>query len=369
MSSSSAPVLRERWSPNGSSRPACPCCAWSRVTGRIEPTTREPPPNGSSAPPSNGRASRASATVRPTTPSISARPEPRRAQFQRCRRRERALQRAMAPHAAGRLSRSQRGRRRGEMAAHLRGPAALLRGDRLTTSEFPAWAATRCTPARCRSTPCRRSRSAPSDSGYLSAHARLGWHWWPGTNTILSAPHHGRNPCVQRGSCGSGCNGRRRGVHRCHPLAERGAQWWTSRHGSAGPTHRRRRSWTCVRRGEGGPRRTRAVRSRRCHRVREQRYRTAEAPVGVRHVQHPEGLANAPAWSDATSCCIPSCGSSGCSTSPSMPGTRTPERSSTVSSSATVMPVRGFVHAARPGRWERPADRLRAALAPDGPRH
>ncbi len=38
------------------------------------------------------------------------------------------------------------------------------------------------------------------------AHARLGWHWWPGTNAILSAGRDGRNPCVQRGSCGSGCN-------------------------------------------------------------------------------------------------------------------------------------------------------------------
>jgi choline dehydrogenase-like flavoprotein len=38
------------------------------------------------------------------------------------------------------------------------------------------------------------------------AHARMGWHWWPGTNAILSAAHGGRNPCVQRGSCGSGCN-------------------------------------------------------------------------------------------------------------------------------------------------------------------
>jgi len=38
------------------------------------------------------------------------------------------------------------------------------------------------------------------------AHARLGWHWWPGTNAILSAPRAGRNPCVQRGACGSGCN-------------------------------------------------------------------------------------------------------------------------------------------------------------------
>ncbi|MCA9504535.1 MAG: GMC family oxidoreductase [Myxococcales bacterium] len=38
------------------------------------------------------------------------------------------------------------------------------------------------------------------------AHARLGWHWWPGTNAILSGPYAGRTPCVQRGACGSGCN-------------------------------------------------------------------------------------------------------------------------------------------------------------------
>lgn len=38
------------------------------------------------------------------------------------------------------------------------------------------------------------------------AHARLGWHWWPESNAILSAEHDGRHPCVQRGTCGSGCN-------------------------------------------------------------------------------------------------------------------------------------------------------------------
>lgn len=38
------------------------------------------------------------------------------------------------------------------------------------------------------------------------AHAELGWHWWPGTNAILSGPRAGRHPCVQRGACGSGCN-------------------------------------------------------------------------------------------------------------------------------------------------------------------
>jgi choline dehydrogenase-like flavoprotein len=38
------------------------------------------------------------------------------------------------------------------------------------------------------------------------AHARLGWHWWPEYNAILSSDHGGRHVCVQRGSCGSGCN-------------------------------------------------------------------------------------------------------------------------------------------------------------------
>ncbi len=38
------------------------------------------------------------------------------------------------------------------------------------------------------------------------AHARLGRHWWPEYNAILSAEHDGRHVCVQRGSCGSGCN-------------------------------------------------------------------------------------------------------------------------------------------------------------------
>lgn len=37
------------------------------------------------------------------------------------------------------------------------------------------------------------------------AHARLGWNWWPDTNAILSAPMHGRHPCVQRGTCNQGC--------------------------------------------------------------------------------------------------------------------------------------------------------------------
>ena len=38
------------------------------------------------------------------------------------------------------------------------------------------------------------------------AHTRLGWHWWPEPNAILSAPYERRNPCVQRGTCMQGCN-------------------------------------------------------------------------------------------------------------------------------------------------------------------
>lgn len=38
------------------------------------------------------------------------------------------------------------------------------------------------------------------------AHARLGWHWWPEPNAILSRPYRGRRPCVQVGTCQQGCN-------------------------------------------------------------------------------------------------------------------------------------------------------------------
>jgi choline dehydrogenase-like flavoprotein len=38
------------------------------------------------------------------------------------------------------------------------------------------------------------------------AHDRLGWHWWPEYNAILSRPYDGRKACVLRSSCQSGCN-------------------------------------------------------------------------------------------------------------------------------------------------------------------
>ena len=38
------------------------------------------------------------------------------------------------------------------------------------------------------------------------AHDRLGWHWWPEFNAMLSRPYDGRRPCVLRSTCQSGCN-------------------------------------------------------------------------------------------------------------------------------------------------------------------
>ena len=34
---------------------------------------------------------------------------------------------------------------------------------------------------------------------------KLGWHWWPAPNSIPSKPYGGRNQCVRRGTCLTGC--------------------------------------------------------------------------------------------------------------------------------------------------------------------
>lgn len=46
----------------------------------------------------------------------------------------------------------------------------------------------------------------PGPMKIARALSRRGWHWWPDTNAILSAPYDGRRQCVQRGACASGCN-------------------------------------------------------------------------------------------------------------------------------------------------------------------
>ena len=90
------------------------------------------------------------------------------------------------------------------------GPSRTTSSHRTTrrptgSSGSPGWAATRST----RPAPIRRFRRCRSDapgSRWRGRHARLGWHWWPEYNAILSTEHDGRHACVQRGSCGSGCN-------------------------------------------------------------------------------------------------------------------------------------------------------------------
>jgi choline dehydrogenase-like flavoprotein len=61
-------------------------------------------------------------------------------------------------------------------------------------------------------------------AGSLAAKGmdRLGWHWWPGMNGIASRPYDGRRPCVQRGTCESGCGeGAKASTDRTHwPAAE-----------------------------------------------------------------------------------------------------------------------------------------------------
>lgn len=50
-----------------------------------------------------------------------------------------------------------------------------------------------------------------------SAHDRLGWHWWPGSNAINSRPYGDRRVCVQRSTCRAGCNEGAKGtVDRTH---------------------------------------------------------------------------------------------------------------------------------------------------------
>lgn len=43
--------------------------------------------------------------------------------------------------------------------------------------------------------------------GLTAAHGmnKLGWHWWPGTNAIASRAYRGREKCVRRGTCQTGC--------------------------------------------------------------------------------------------------------------------------------------------------------------------
>lgn len=52
---------------------------------------------------------------------------------------------------------------------------------------------------------------------FATAHNKLGWHWWPGANSIATVKHAGLNPCVRRGACMWGCfDGAKASVDRTH---------------------------------------------------------------------------------------------------------------------------------------------------------
>ncbi|WP_244970852.1 GMC family oxidoreductase [Gordonia jinghuaiqii] len=52
---------------------------------------------------------------------------------------------------------------------------------------------------------------------FAAAHDRLGWHWWPGSNSIATVRHGALEPCVRRASCMWGCfDGAKASVDRTH---------------------------------------------------------------------------------------------------------------------------------------------------------
>jgi choline dehydrogenase-like flavoprotein len=59
--------------------------------------------------------------------------------------------------------------------------------------------------------PPRAARATPplslgrSGEAVVRGFEKLGWHWWPSDNAILSRDHDGRSACDQRGRCNFGC--------------------------------------------------------------------------------------------------------------------------------------------------------------------
>ena len=125
------------------------------------------------------------------------------------------------------------------------------------------------------------------------AHARLGWHWWPGPNAITSAPYEGRHPCVQRGDLHVGLQRGREGVDRPDPLAAGARARRPARHGRTRTAPGRPNARSGRRRGMGS---TATVASTRAGRAVVLSRPTASAPPDCswrrRPRSQPDGLAN-----------------------------------------------------------------------------
>ena len=124
------------------------------------------------------------------------------------------------------------------------------------------------------------------------AHTRLGWHWWPEFNSILSAPYDGRRACVQRGTCQQGCNeGAKASTDLTHwpkAIAARRA----ADHRRPRPARRDERQRPRDRRDLDRPRRRGALHAGEGRGARRERDRVDPAAAAVGDARHPDGLAN-----------------------------------------------------------------------------
>ena len=149
--------------------------------------------------------SRATASGRRT---IRSRPPASRAadhrHVQRRRRQHRALGGPLPAAPPVRLPRPLAGRRRRRLADRVRGPRAVLRPQRRDHRRVRAG-------RRSGQRAARSPRPTPplplgrSGEALVRGFEKLGWHWWPSDNAILSRDYDGRTGCDNRGRCNFGC--------------------------------------------------------------------------------------------------------------------------------------------------------------------
>ena len=180
-----------------------------------------------------------------------------------------------------------------------------------------------------------------------AAHALLGWHWWPGSNAIASRPYDGRRQCVQRSTCGIGCNeGAKASVDVTHwPKAEAaGAQLLTKARVIAicvDPADRAKVPSTLTARAFATGSSADIVI------LAANAIGSARLLLASQTGRHPEGSPIDPAWSGSASCCIPSPGSSVSSMSRSTSWQGHWGQSLYSMEFAETQPLRGFVRGAK----------------------
>ena len=113
------------------------------------------------------------------------------------------------------------------------------------------------------------------------AHARLGWHWWPEYNAILSADHDGRARVRPTWIVRFGVQRGRQGVHRRHALAARYPRRRAPRHGRPRARDRGRRTGSSARCHLDRSRGRRALPGRRRRAVRSERHGHRAPAVAV----------------------------------------------------------------------------------------